>query len=93
MLLALIVLLPFVGSVCAAFMPANARNVEAWLAGAVELGFLGGAAGNLGSSQGMLLLVWRFYTNGVGVILGALLAIRLYGWPALRRGIRLVLAR
>ena len=35
MLLALIVLLPFVGSVCAAFMPANARNVEAWLAGAV----------------------------------------------------------
>jgi multicomponent K+:H+ antiporter subunit A len=34
-LLALIVLLPFVGSVCAAFMPANARNVEAWLAGAV----------------------------------------------------------
>ena len=35
MLLALIVLLPFVGSVCAAFMPANARNAEAWLAGAV----------------------------------------------------------
>jgi multicomponent K+:H+ antiporter subunit A len=34
-LLALIVLLPFVGSICAAFMPANARNVEAWLAGAV----------------------------------------------------------
>ncbi|HET7609320.1 MAG TPA: hydrogen gas-evolving membrane-bound hydrogenase subunit E, partial [Gammaproteobacteria bacterium] len=35
MLLALIVLLPFVGSICAAFMPANARNAEAWLAGAV----------------------------------------------------------
>jgi multicomponent K+:H+ antiporter subunit A len=34
-LLALIVLLPFIGSVCAAFMPANARNAEAWLAGAV----------------------------------------------------------
>jgi multicomponent K+:H+ antiporter subunit A len=34
-LLALIVLLPFVGSICAAFMPANARNVEAWLAGIV----------------------------------------------------------
>jgi multicomponent K+:H+ antiporter subunit A len=34
-LLALIVLLPFVGSICAAFMPANARNAEAWLAGAV----------------------------------------------------------
>ncbi|RPI63862.1 MAG: hypothetical protein EHM50_01600, partial [Lysobacterales bacterium] len=35
MLLALIVLLPFVGSICAAFLPANARNAEAWLAGAV----------------------------------------------------------
>jgi multicomponent K+:H+ antiporter subunit A len=34
-LLALIVLLPFVGSLCAAFMPANARNAEAWLAGTV----------------------------------------------------------
>jgi multicomponent K+:H+ antiporter subunit A len=34
-LLALIVLLPFVGSICAAFLPANARNIEAWLAGAV----------------------------------------------------------
>ncbi len=35
MLLTLIVLLPFLGSVCAAFLPANARNAEAWLAGAV----------------------------------------------------------
>src|SRR5690242_11659629 len=35
LLLALIVLLPFAGSVCAGFLPANARNVEAWLAGAV----------------------------------------------------------
>src|SRR5688572_16272766 len=35
MLLALIVLLPFVGSICAALMPANARNAEAWLAGTV----------------------------------------------------------
>ena len=35
MLLALTVLLPFVGSLCAAFMPANARNAEAWLAGTV----------------------------------------------------------
>jgi multicomponent K+:H+ antiporter subunit A len=34
-LLALVVLLPFVGSLCAAFMPANARNAEAWLAGGV----------------------------------------------------------
>ena len=35
-------------------------------AGAVELGFLGGAAGDLGERAGWLLLAWRFYTNGVG---------------------------
>jgi uncharacterized membrane protein YbhN (UPF0104 family) len=54
-------------------------------AGAVELGFLGGAAGDLGESQGLLLLAWRFYTNGVGVVLGVWLAAKIYGWPALRR--------
>jgi len=54
-------------------------------AGAVELGFLGGAAGDLGSQEGWLLLAWRFYTNGVGVLLGITLAARIYGWPALRR--------
>ena len=37
MLLTLIVLLPFVGSILAALMPANARNAEAWLAGAVTV--------------------------------------------------------
>jgi uncharacterized membrane protein YbhN (UPF0104 family) len=54
-------------------------------AGAVELGFLGGAAGDLGSRAGWLLLAWRFYTNGVGVLLGVALAAHIYGWPALRR--------
>jgi uncharacterized membrane protein YbhN (UPF0104 family) len=54
-------------------------------AGAVELGFLGGAAGDLGSRAGWLLLAWRFYTNGVGVLLGVGLAAHAYGWPALRR--------
>ncbi len=53
-------------------------------AGAVELGFLGGAAGDLGTGRGWLLLAWRFYTNGIGVILGVALALRIYGWPALR---------
>ncbi|MFL5401372.1 MAG: lysylphosphatidylglycerol synthase transmembrane domain-containing protein, partial [Gemmatimonadales bacterium] len=43
-------------------------------AGAVELGFLGGAAGDLGDSEGWLLLAWRFYTNGFGVLLGVWLA-------------------
>jgi uncharacterized membrane protein YbhN (UPF0104 family) len=54
-------------------------------AGAVELGFLGGAAGDLGGNEGWLLLLWRFYTNGIGVILGVALASQIYGWPALRR--------
>ncbi|HEX6670052.1 MAG TPA: lysylphosphatidylglycerol synthase domain-containing protein [Gemmatimonadales bacterium] len=54
-------------------------------AGAVELGFLGGAAGDLGGRAGWLLLAWRFYTNGVGVVLGVGLAAHTYGWPALRR--------
>ncbi len=35
MSLLLIVLLPFLGSLCAAFLPSNARNAEAWLAGIV----------------------------------------------------------
>lgn len=54
-------------------------------AGPVELGFLGGAAGNLGQSQGWLLLLWRFYTSGISVLLGVAIAGRIYGWPALRR--------
>jgi uncharacterized membrane protein YbhN (UPF0104 family) len=54
-------------------------------AGAVELGFLGGAAGDLGSGEGWLLLAWRVYTNGIGVLLGVVLAVRIYGWPALRQ--------
>ncbi|HET7470404.1 MAG TPA: lysylphosphatidylglycerol synthase transmembrane domain-containing protein [Gemmatimonadales bacterium] len=54
-------------------------------AGAVELGFLGGAAGDLGADEGWLLLAWRIYTNGIGVLLGVVLAARVYGWPAVRQ--------
>jgi uncharacterized membrane protein YbhN (UPF0104 family) len=57
-------------------------------AGVVELGFLGGAAGELGAGQAWLLLAWRFYTNGVGVILGVWLAASIYGWPFLRKLLR-----
>lgn len=57
-------------------------------AGVVELGFVGGAAGDLGDHQGWLLLAWRFYTNGVGVLLGVWLAAQIYGWPALRKLLR-----
>lgn len=37
MRLILIVLLPFIGSLCAAFLPSTARNREAWLAGVIAL--------------------------------------------------------
>ncbi len=57
-------------------------------AGVVELGFLGGAAGALGEGQGWILLAWRFYTNGIGVVLGVWLAASIYGWPVLRRLLR-----
>lgn len=59
-------------------------------AGAVELGFLGGAAGELGTREGSLLLAWRFYTNAIGLLLGTWLAVRIYGWPAIRRAVRRV---
>ena len=32
-----VLLLPFLGSICAALLPSNARNIEAWLAGAVSV--------------------------------------------------------
>jgi uncharacterized membrane protein YbhN (UPF0104 family) len=48
-------------------------------AGAVELGFLGGAAGDFGEDVAPLLLIWRFYTVGIGVLLGGGLAIWRYG--------------
>jgi uncharacterized membrane protein YbhN (UPF0104 family) len=57
-------------------------------AGPVDLGFLGGAAGDLGVGQGWLLLAWRFYTSGIGVLLGVVLAGGVYGWPALRKLVR-----
>ena len=42
-------------------------------AGVVDLGLLGGAAGDLG---GATLLWWRFYSSGVGVLLGGFLLLR-----------------
>jgi uncharacterized membrane protein YbhN (UPF0104 family) len=56
-------------------------------AGVVDFGFIAGAAGEF-RSDGWLLLAWRFYTTGLGVLLGVGFAVRLYGWPALRRLIR-----
>lgn len=53
-------------------------------AGAVELGFLAGAAGSLGDEGTALLFWWRFYTSAIGVVLGLGLAARIYGWQAIR---------
>ena len=51
-------------------------------AGLVEIGFLGGAAGDLGTRYGSILLVWRFYTTILLVALGVLLGLRQYGADA-----------
>ncbi len=52
--------------------------------GAVDLGFLGGAAGDLGDDRATLLFAWRLYSTGIGVLLGVGLALRIYGWQAVR---------
>ena len=38
--LLLMIVMPFVGSIIAGLLPANARNAEVWLSGAVALGEL-----------------------------------------------------
>lgn len=57
-------------------------------AGAVDVGVLGGVAGHVGSGQEWLLVAWRLYSNGIGVLLGAVLAVRYLGWPAVRALVR-----
>lgn len=57
-------------------------------AGPVELGFLGGAAGDLGPEAALLLVAWRFYTVGLGVILGAWAAVRVLGWQSISGWVR-----
>ena len=51
-------------------------------AGLVEIGFLGGAAGDLGARYGSILFVWRFYTTILLVALGILLGVMQYGADA-----------
>jgi uncharacterized membrane protein YbhN (UPF0104 family) len=57
--------------------------------GLVDFGFLGGAAGELGGQGAALLFAWRFYTSGVGLLLGLGLALRLYGRAAVVRALTL----
>ncbi|HEU4566209.1 MAG TPA: hypothetical protein VFS05_16220, partial [Gemmatimonadaceae bacterium] len=45
-------------------------------------GFVGGAAGELGADVGPLLLEWRLYTTGIGIVLGLVLAAVHYGRDA-----------
>jgi uncharacterized membrane protein YbhN (UPF0104 family) len=52
-------------------------------AGAIDLGFLGGAAGELGPAETSLLIAWRLYTNGLGVAIGIVLTVVRYGTPGL----------
>jgi len=53
--------------------------------GAVEFGFLAGAAGSLGADRVLVLTLWRFYTTGIGVFVATWLVVRRYGWGAVRR--------
>jgi hypothetical protein len=54
----------------------------------VELGFLGGAVGNLGTGYKTLLVFWRFYTTILLVILGLALGLRRYGPKAIEAIVR-----
>jgi uncharacterized membrane protein YbhN (UPF0104 family) len=56
-------------------------------AGAVELGFLAGIAGHLGPGTTSLLVAWRFYTVGVGVLLGVASAVASLGLRPLLRAV------
>ncbi|MBD0321002.1 MAG: flippase-like domain-containing protein, partial [Gemmatimonadetes bacterium] len=57
-------------------------------AGAIELAFSSGAAGDLGGSLGTVFLVWRACTTGLPVLLGLGLAIPRYGMAAVRLALR-----
>jgi uncharacterized membrane protein YbhN (UPF0104 family) len=57
-------------------------------AGAVDLIFVAGAAGDLGTDEGRLLLLWRIYTTGIGVVLGLALGIHTFGWQAIKQLLR-----
>jgi uncharacterized membrane protein YbhN (UPF0104 family) len=48
-------------------------------AGAVDLAFLGGVAGDPGSSAAALLIAWRGYSLGVATVVGTALALHRFG--------------
>ncbi len=61
-------------------------------AGAIELGFLNGAAGYAGPEAESLLVMWRFYTTLLGVGLGLVFGVAMY-FPVLSRIARRILSR
>ncbi|MBA2684521.1 MAG: flippase-like domain-containing protein [Gemmatimonadaceae bacterium] len=52
-------------------------------AGVIDLGFVGGAVGNLGDHHRQLLLIWRIYTTVAVVGIGVIVALKAYGVAAL----------
>jgi uncharacterized membrane protein YbhN (UPF0104 family) len=53
-------------------------------AGVIDLGFVGGAVGDLGEHHRHLLLIWRAYTTGAVVAAGVIVALRVYGAAAVQ---------
>jgi len=51
-------------------------------AGVIDLGFVGGAVGNLGEHHRHLLLIWRMYTTAAVVGIGVIVALKAYGVAA-----------
>lgn len=51
-------------------------------AGVIDLGFVGGAVGDLGEHHRHLLLIWRVYTTFAVVGIGVVVALRVYGAAA-----------
>ena len=62
-------------------------------AGVIDLGFVGGAVGNLGEHHRRLLFIWRVYTTFAVVAIGVIVALRVYGAAALSALVRRRAAR
>jgi uncharacterized membrane protein YbhN (UPF0104 family) len=52
-------------------------------AGVIDLGFVGGAVGDLGEHHRRLLFIWRIYTTAAVVAIGAVVALKVYGVAAI----------
>lgn len=57
-------------------------------AGLIDLGFVGGAVGDLGEHHRRLLFIWRMYTTAAVVGIGVIVALRVYGAAAVAAIVR-----